>query len=58
MPMFGIPTGEEKDNLSTQLTFLYLEKADISSLTPKEFAEKYFEIKQQIYDVVEPKEHL
>lgn len=58
MPMFGIPTGEEKDNLSTQLAFLYLEKTDISDLTPKELAEKYFEIKEQIYDVVGPKEHL
>lgn len=43
MPIYGIATSGEKDALSEQLAFLYLEKTDISVLSPAEFAEKYFE---------------
>jgi len=52
MPIFGIATGEEKDNLSVQLAFLYLEKSDTSGLSATAFAEKYFEVKQEISEVV------
>lgn len=34
MPYMGIPTAGERDSLSAQLTFLYLEKSDISGLSP------------------------
>lgn len=52
MPVHGVSTHEEKSELSSQLAFLYLEKADISALTPKELAAKYFEVKKEIYSVV------
>lgn len=52
MPVHGIATTEEKHDLSSRLAVLYLEKADITSLTPTELAAKYFEVKQQIYSVV------
>jgi hypothetical protein len=52
MSVHGIATTEEKRNLSSRLAILYLEKADIANLTPTELATKFFEIKEQIYDVV------
>lgn len=52
MPIFGIATAEEKDNLSSQLAFLYLEKSDISGLSASAFADKYFEVKQEIFEVI------
>ena len=48
----GFVTAEEKSELSSQLAFLYLEKADISSLLPAELAEKYFEVKTEIERIV------
>lgn len=58
MPYMGIPTAGERDTLSTQLAFLYLEKRDISKLSPKELAEKYFEVKDEIHSVVSEQEVL
>ena len=58
MPLYGIATSGEKDALSAQLAFLYLEKSDISGLSPTEFAEKYFEVKQVIQDVVSSRDSL
>lgn len=52
MSIHGIATHEEKSELSSQLAFLYLEKADISTLTPKKLAVKYFEVKEETYGVV------
>jgi len=52
MPIYGIATPEEKDNLSAQLAFLYLEKADTAGISPVEFADKYFKVKQEIFEVV------
>lgn len=52
MSIHGFATQEEKSELSSQLAFLYLEKTDISTLTPKELAKKYFEVKEEIYGVV------
>lgn len=52
MPINGIATSGEKSELSSQLAFLYLEKADISCLSPTELAEKYFEVKREIHKVV------
>lgn len=52
MPIQGIATSEEKRELSSQLAFLYLEKMDIPALTPAEFAKKFFDVKEEIYDVV------
>lgn len=58
MPIYGIATSGEKDALSEQLAFLYLEKSDISGLSPAEFAEKYFEVKQVIHDAVSSRDSL
>lgn len=58
MPYMGIPTAGERDALSTQLAFLYLEKSDISGLTPTELAKKYFEVKDEIHSVVSEQEVL
>lgn len=58
MPMYGIATEGEKDAISTQLALLYLEKSDISGLSPEELAKKYFKVKQEIYNVVSPRSHL
>lgn len=52
MPIYGIATESEKDNLSAQLAFLYLEKADTTGLTASEFASKFFEVKQEISEIV------
>ena len=52
MSIYGVPTESDKDELSAQLAFLYLGKSDTSGLSPAEFAEKYFEVKQGIYGVV------
>lgn len=54
----GVATIEDKRELSSQLAFLYLEKADISDMSPSDFARKYFEVKKEIYSVVEAKSHL
>lgn len=43
----------QKRELSSRLAFLYLEKADISDLSPVELAEKYFEVKAEIEHVVD-----
>lgn len=56
--VFGIPTAEERDALSSHLTFLYLEKTDISDMSPSDFAKKYFEVKDEIHDVVADEERL
>lgn len=58
MPIYGVATSEEKDNLSSHLAFLYLEKSDISGLSPAELAEKYFEVKEEISRVVDAKPQL
>ncbi len=58
MPICGVPTEIDKDNLSAQLAFLYLEKSDTSELSPTEFAKKYFEVKQEIYGVVSSRRSL
>lgn len=58
MPLYGVATSEEKDTLSARLALLYLEKSDISGLSPGEFAEKYFEVKQGIQDVVSSRDSL
>lgn len=56
--MFGIPTVEDKKALSSQLALLYLEKTHISDMSPSDFAEMYFKVKEEIYCVVEPKDQL
>lgn len=56
--VFGIPTDEEKDALSSQLALLYLEKSDISDMSPSDFAKKYFEVKDEIHNVVASEERL
>ncbi len=58
MSYFGIPSVGERDVLSAQLAFLYLEKNDISGLTPAELAEKYFEVKESIHAVVSERDEL
>lgn len=58
MPIYGVATSEEKDDLSAQLAFLYLKKSDISGLSPAELAKKYFEVKQEIYGVVSSRSSL
>lgn len=58
MPMYGLASAGEKDSLSAQLAFLYLEKSDISGLSPAKLAEKYFEVKQAIYKVVSSRDSL
>ena len=45
-------TVEEKHELSSRLAFLYLDKADISGLSPTELAKKYYEVKEEISRVV------
>lgn len=52
MPLYGIATASEKDDLATQLAFLYLEKTDITDISPADFAKKYFKVKDEIHDVV------
>lgn len=47
------PATEDKLDLSSQLAFLYLEKADISGMSPSDFAQKYFEVKEEIYHVAD-----
>lgn len=54
----GIATIEEKHELSSQLAFLYLEKADISGMSPVDFAKKYFEVKKEIFSIVKSEDHL
>lgn len=56
--LHGFATIEDKRELSSQLAFLYLEKTDISGMSPADFTQKYFEVKKEIYSVVETKSHL
>ncbi len=54
MSIYGAFVAEEekRNDLSAQLAFLYLEKSDTSGLSPSAFADKYFEVKQEISKVV------
>lgn len=58
MPCMGIPTAAERASLSAQLAFLYLEKNDISGLSPTELAKVYFDVKDAIYKVVSERDAL
>lgn len=48
----------EKRSFSSQLALVYLEKQDLSGVSPSEFARKFFEVRDEIQKVVDEHPHL
>lgn len=48
MPIHGIPTKEERDQLASDLAMLYLQKETEPPTSPEDFAKRFLSVKSAI----------
>lgn len=46
-------TGEERAELASRLALIYLEKSDVSGLSPEDFTKEYFKVKAAVRGAID-----